>query len=172
MAEMKRPVLRWFGSKWRLAPWIISYFPPHRCYVEPFGGGFRFAFHHGFDPKIRKVQIVEVQANRVGVDPRSGELQTFWSVIARDGRDNALARLGETAPDIDFGSGHWRLNHIVMRIHFDVGGVRPVKLTVKLKPPGAPVFKRQRFEGQVMTLLRRNGIAHDRQPAQTVAAAE
>jgi len=134
--------------------------------------GFRFAFHHGFDPKIRKVQIVEVQANRLGVDPRSGELQTFWSVIARDGRDNALARLGEIAPDIDLSSGHWRLNHIVMRIHFDVGGARPVKLTVKLKPPGAPVFKRQRFEGQVMTLLRRNGISHDRQPIQTVAAAE
>lgn len=33
-----RPVLRWHGGKWLLAPWIISYFPPHRCYVEPFGG--------------------------------------------------------------------------------------------------------------------------------------
>ncbi len=33
-----RPVLRYHGGKWKLAPWIISNFPPHRCYVEPFGG--------------------------------------------------------------------------------------------------------------------------------------
>ena len=33
-----RPLLRWHGGKWVLAPWIIRHFPRHRTYVEPFGG--------------------------------------------------------------------------------------------------------------------------------------
>lgn len=36
--EVKRPALRYYGGKWNLAPWIISFFPPHKNYVEPCGG--------------------------------------------------------------------------------------------------------------------------------------
>jgi len=34
-----RPILRYHGGKWKLAPWIIANMPSHRVYVEPFGGG-------------------------------------------------------------------------------------------------------------------------------------
>lgn len=36
---VKRSIIRYFGSKWLLAPWIISFFPKHKIYIEPFGGG-------------------------------------------------------------------------------------------------------------------------------------
>ncbi len=34
-----RPVLRYHGGKFRLAPYLIRLFPPHRVYTEVFGGG-------------------------------------------------------------------------------------------------------------------------------------
>src|SRR3989304_3093892 len=38
MVDIKRPALRYFGGKWRLAPWIISNFGEHTTYVEPYCG--------------------------------------------------------------------------------------------------------------------------------------
>jgi DNA adenine methylase len=38
VSEPTRPVLRYHGGKWMLAPWIIEHFPAHRIYTEAFGG--------------------------------------------------------------------------------------------------------------------------------------
>lgn len=36
---LTRPLMRYHGGKWRMAEFLIGLFPPHRTYVEPFGGG-------------------------------------------------------------------------------------------------------------------------------------
>lgn len=33
-----RPLIRYHGGKFRLAAWLLQHFPPHRIYVEPYGG--------------------------------------------------------------------------------------------------------------------------------------
>ncbi|WP_296059552.1 DNA adenine methylase [uncultured Amphritea sp.] len=33
-----KPIMRYHGAKFRLANWVISFFPEHSTYVEPFGG--------------------------------------------------------------------------------------------------------------------------------------
>lgn len=38
MANKIPPVMRYHGAKFRLAPWVMSFFPPHKVYVEPYGG--------------------------------------------------------------------------------------------------------------------------------------
>src|SRR6266568_5184887 len=35
---MIKPILKYPGAKWRLAPWIASYLPEHETYIEPYCG--------------------------------------------------------------------------------------------------------------------------------------
>lgn len=38
MHKVTSPIMRYHGAKWRLASWVISFFPKHKYYVEAFGG--------------------------------------------------------------------------------------------------------------------------------------
>lgn len=38
-SPVRRPIIRYHGSKWKLAEWIVNHLPAHRIYVEPYGGG-------------------------------------------------------------------------------------------------------------------------------------
>lgn len=33
-----KPILKYTGAKWKLAPWLVSFFPAHRHYLEPYCG--------------------------------------------------------------------------------------------------------------------------------------
>jgi hypothetical protein len=128
--------------------------------------------NHAFDVGIQQVDIVEVQIDRIGTNPRSGEAAVEAQNVIRDFRGNALTRLSEFGDRVSFSTGHYRIGHIIIRIHFGDGRSRASRVTVKIKPPSLAVFKRQRFEARVMELLRRNGLCRERQPAEAAVAAE
>ncbi|MGB1285014.1 MAG: DNA adenine methylase [Aggregatilineales bacterium] len=62
------PPLRYIGAKWQMADWILSHFPPHDVYVEPFCGSGAVFFRKFQSP-------VEV------LNDKDGELVHFFTVL-------------------------------------------------------------------------------------------
>lgn len=47
MSGARAAVLRYPGSKWSVADWIVRHLPPHRVYCEPFAGSLAVLFSKG-----------------------------------------------------------------------------------------------------------------------------
>ncbi|AGC34458.1 N6-adenine methyltransferase [Haloarcula virus HVTV-2] len=98
------------GGKTTLAPWIISHFPEHECYVEPFGGSASVLFNKPRstievynDVYGRVVNYFEVCRDRgdelrewLEMTPYSRELYEEYSQDLEDGKepDDEVARAG------------------------------------------------------------------------------
>lgn len=84
MRESRSPIA-WFGGKHRMAPFIASLLPPHRVYVEPFGGGASVLF-------AKRPSLVEVYN-----DLDSG-LVNFFRVLRDPAQSAELRRRLELTP--------------------------------------------------------------------------
>lgn len=83
MTNAIKPILKYPGAKWNLAAWIISHFPAHKHYVEPyFGSGAVF-----FNKKPAAHEVI---------NDLSGDVINLFRVIREDGE--RLAALIEMTP--------------------------------------------------------------------------
>lgn len=80
-----RPALRYPGGKWTNAPWIVSHFPDHRHYVEPYGGGASVL--------IRKPRVYNEIYNDL-----DGEIVNLFRVLRNPAQGRELIRLVTLTP--------------------------------------------------------------------------
>lgn len=81
--KVTRPALRYFGGKWRIAPWIISHFRPHDTFTDSYGGG-------------ASVLIRKPRAHAEIYNDLDGEITNVFEVLRDCGRE--LRRRLELTP--------------------------------------------------------------------------
>ena len=82
-ARPHRQPLRYYGSKWRIADWIIRHFPRHDHYVEPYGGG-------------ANVLLRKAPSKLETYNDLDGSVVTFFKVLRE--RSDELIRAIELTP--------------------------------------------------------------------------
>lgn len=89
-----RAVLKYPGSKWRIANWIVSHFPEHHSYLEPFFGSGAILFNK---PRSHIETVNDLDGNVVNLfewirkDPEKLAHEIYWIPYARQVYENAFA---------------------------------------------------------------------------------
>lgn len=130
------------------------------------GGAFRFKY--SWDQDTNAILVKEIQIDE-GEHEIDGKVRySPWAMTVRDSQ-NAIARLLELAPEIDFAD--LRINYVKLEFRFE-SGEREHRVIVKVKPPNIASFRNHAFEKKILEHLERNGIRLARPVVPIAAAAE
>lgn len=94
----RRPVLRYHGGKFLLAKWIAGYFPPHRVYVEPYGGA-------------ASVLLQKSRAYAEVYNDLDGEVVNLFRVLRNPAEARELIRILELTP---FARDEFELSYVTI----------------------------------------------------------
>lgn len=97
-----KAVMNYPGSKWSIARWIISYFPDHHSYLEPFFGSGAVLFNK---PRSNIETVNDLDDNVVNLfewirkDPERLAHEIYWTPYARKVYDDAFAGMPKDSLD-------------------------------------------------------------------------
>lgn len=96
-SDSMRAIIKYPGSKWRIAKWIIDHFSPHHSYLEPFFGSGAVLF----TKERSNIETVnDLDGNVVNFfewvqkDPERLAKEIYWIPYARDVFEKACVQMG------------------------------------------------------------------------------
>ncbi|MCX4339979.1 MAG: DNA adenine methylase [Lachnospiraceae bacterium] len=93
-----KAVIKYPGSKWRIADWIISFFPEHHSYLEPFFGSGAVLFNK---PRSHIETVNDLDGNVVNLfewirrDPERLAREIYYTPYARQMYEDAFDAVPE-----------------------------------------------------------------------------
>lgn len=93
-----KSIVKYPGSKWSLANWIIGFFPEHHSYLEPFFGSGAVLFNK---PRSNIETVNDLDGNVVNLfecirtDPEKLAHQIYWTPYAREVYEKAFREIPE-----------------------------------------------------------------------------
>lgn len=95
-----KAIMKYPGSKWSLADWIINFFPDHHSYLEPFFGSGAVLFNK---PRSNMETVNDLDGNVVNLfewikrDPEQLAHEIYWTPYARQVYEDTFTREPENS---------------------------------------------------------------------------
>jgi DNA adenine methylase len=110
------PIVPWIGGKRRLAERIFTFFPSHKCYVEPFAGGAAMFFHRPIPADAEVLNDINgdlINLYRVVQNHLEEFVRQFkWALSSRKVFEWEQMKNPETLTDIQRAARFYYLQHL------------------------------------------------------------